>query len=254
MTNQYQDAWLAGAVGRRVDLDGDDSYDCVDVPKDYAQSIWAGTTWRQVWPGAGNAKDMIDTVDPAYCTVTRSDPNDAAQIPAPGDIIVYAGNAANPYGHIAVVKAADQNGVDVIQQDTNTQQAMALGHLAYTNQYTGPCSGWLTPIFVPDPFTGLPESGPAVATNQEKLDAIYDAIFNGGSSMPEGIPLKDLIKNHFTDLETAVGKIPTTAPAVTLTDTQVSAIAKQVAADLPATDEAAVAAAVVKALGAKLSA
>ena len=34
-----------------------------------------------------------------------------------------------------------------------------------------------------------------------QLQAVYDAIFNGGSSMPEGKPLKDLINDQHNDIK-----------------------------------------------------
>lgn len=40
-----------------------------------------------------------------------------------------------------------------------------------------------------------------------KLDAIYDALFNGGKSMPEGKPLKDLIHDNFTTVKAQLAKI-----------------------------------------------
>ena len=143
MTNAAQEQWISGAVGRRVDWDNG-SYDCVDVAKDYGQAIF-GVGWRTLWPGAGNANMMIDTFNPAYFDRIDNDPSNPDQIPQRADIIIYAGNAANTAGHIAVVLAADTSGVLMIDQDSNEQRPMAVERLAYDNQYTGPCSGWLRP-------------------------------------------------------------------------------------------------------------
>lgn len=46
-----------------------------------------------------------------------------------------------------------------------------------------------------------------------KLDAIYDALFNGGKSMPEGKPLKDLIHDNFTQVKSDIAKITPKAGA-----------------------------------------
>lgn len=146
-TNQYQEAWIASAPGRKVDRDNDASFDCVDVPKDYAINIWANTTWKDAWPGAGNACDMINTYNPEYFDRIDNDPNNPAQIPERGDVIVYGGAPINPAGHIAVVLDADQNGVDVVQEDSFMQCPMYVGRLGYTNAGTGECTGWLRPKF-----------------------------------------------------------------------------------------------------------
>lgn len=182
-TNQYQEAWITSAPGRKTDMDGDASFDCVDVPKDYAEHIWANTTWRQVWPGAGNACDMIRTVSTSYFDVILNDPNNTSQIPQRGDVIVFAGTGGagtlNPYGHIAVVTAADQSGVNVIQQDTYMQEAMTAGRLAYTNAGTGPCSGWLRPKFDDSP---APATGPATRTVTN--DVAYARVSPWSSASP----------------------------------------------------------------------
>jgi hypothetical protein len=46
-----------------------------------------------------------------------------------------------------------------------------------------------------------------------KLDAIYAAIFDGGTSMPEGKPLKDLIHDNFTQVKSDIAKITPKAGA-----------------------------------------
>jgi hypothetical protein len=200
MTTAYQEQWLTTAPGRQTDRDGDDSFDCVDVPKDYAQSIWANTTWRDVWPQAGNAKDMFWLANTEYVDLIANDPSNTDQIPQRGDIIVYAGNGVNPYGHIAVVLDADQSGVDVVQQDTYTQEAMTVGHLAYDNYGTGPCTGWLRPKFdatvtvqaasitpIPVPEEDIVASIDdlkAALKDPEVLKAQYNAFWGGGDGFP----------------------------------------------------------------------
>lgn len=144
MTNAEQEAWFAGAAGRAVDIDGVGGFQCVDVPKDYGQQIF-GVDWHALWPGAGNACDMINTYSPTYFDQILNDPANPGQIPQRGDIIVYAGNAANVDGHIGVVLAADSGGALLMDQDGNLQRPMAVERLGYDNQYTGPCSGWLRP-------------------------------------------------------------------------------------------------------------
>ncbi|WIV32240.1 hypothetical protein QN084_06415 [Paenarthrobacter sp. R1] len=43
--------------------------------------------------------------------------------------------------------------------------------------------------------------------DRRKLNAIYDALFNGGTSMPEGKPLKDLIHDNFTTVKASLGRV-----------------------------------------------
>lgn len=49
--------------------------------------------------------------------------------------------------------------------------------------------------------------------DRRKLNAIYDALFNGGTSMPEGKPLKDLIHDNFTQVKADIAKLTPKAGA-----------------------------------------
>jgi hypothetical protein len=49
--------------------------------------------------------------------------------------------------------------------------------------------------------------------DRRMLKAVYDAIFNGGTSMPEGKPLKDLIHDNFTQVKSDIAKITPKAGA-----------------------------------------
>jgi GH25 family lysozyme M1 (1,4-beta-N-acetylmuramidase) len=164
-TNQFQEAWFASAPGRATDPDGVGGFQCVDTAKDYAEHIWANTGWRDAWPGAGNAKDMLWTDADAYFDRIVNDDSDPNLIPQRGDIIIWQGNNVNPFGHIAVVLSADTSGVTVIQQDGFLQCPMFVGSLGYTNAGTGPCIGWLRPKFDDAP---APTSDPTgtIAPNQ----------------------------------------------------------------------------------------
>lgn len=149
MTNEYQEKWFATAPGRFTDPDGVAGYQCVDAAKDYFMAIF-GVSWWKGWPGAGNAKDMLGTIDPEYFDVIWNDVNDPNLIPQRGDIVVWGGTpdwGVNPYGHIAVVLSADANGVTVIQQDGGLQCAMFVGTLAYYLPTAGTVIGWLRPKF-----------------------------------------------------------------------------------------------------------
>ena len=143
----YQQHWIDTAVGRWTDEDGDNRADCVDVVKDYAQNIWAWTTWQEVWPQAGNAKDMLWNVNLDYVDRIVNDPNDPNQIPEAGDMVFFGGNSVNPYGHTGVVTQATIYAVELIQEDSFLNTPMQKTWLGYDNYGTGMVSGWLRPKF-----------------------------------------------------------------------------------------------------------
>lgn len=171
MLTDFQRSWMDNAPGTAVDPNAIAGFQCVDVPKDYVQHIVADTTWQMVWPGAGNAKDMLSTSSDAFVHRILNDPADPDQVPEPGDIIVWGGTGdggANPFGHIAVVTNADANGVDVIQQDGFLQVPMFRARLGYSNPGTGTVSGWLRPFFDPAPAPP-PPLGPTPLGPRERL-------------------------------------------------------------------------------------
>lgn len=165
--------WLKTAVGRATDPDGVAGYQCVDTPKDYFEKV-TGRSWRDGWPGAGNAQDMLDTANPKYWTVVRNDPDRPDQLPSRGDVVVWGGSSINPYGHIAVVLSANANGGVFIDQDGFQQRAMAVDSLGWDNPGTGLVSGWLRPKFgtvsKPKP-TPKPEKD-ILKMNKEELRAL----------------------------------------------------------------------------------
>lgn len=137
--------WASGAIGRATDPDGVAGYQCADVPKDLFERV-TGRSWREGWPGAGNAKDMLDTANRDWFQVIRNDPANPEQLPRRFDIVVYAGTAPgglNEWGHIGVVWTADRDGVVLIDQDGFQQRAMGYDSLGWDNPGTGPVLGWL---------------------------------------------------------------------------------------------------------------
>ena len=167
MTNALQDAWFNTAVGRATDPDGVAGYQCVDVPKDYFETL-TGLSWKEGWPGAGNAKDMLNTANPNYWDVVwnSQDPN---LLPDYGDIVVYAGNDVNPYGHIGVNKSANIYGTRLVDQDGFLQRAMLEDELTWNNYGTGPVLGWLKPKFISSNEAVLPNqrvTGPSGVTER----------------------------------------------------------------------------------------
>ena len=54
-------------------------------------------------------------------------------------------------------------------------------------------------------YTGGPTVSQVLKNTDQRSKALHDAMFNGGTSMPGGLPLKDLIANGQRDLLAAVG-------------------------------------------------
>jgi len=137
--------WADGAPGRATDPDGVAGYQCVDVPKDFFEKV-TGKSWREGWPGAGNARDMLDTASTDWFQVIRNDPSMPNQLPQRFDIVVYGGTepgGLNEWGHIGVTWLADQSGVTLIDQDGFQQRAMGYDRLGWVNPGTGEVIGWL---------------------------------------------------------------------------------------------------------------
>lgn len=137
--------WLSKAVGRPMDPDGAFGYQCVDLVDQYAQDIF-GIRWQLSVGGVGGARELLDRVPDEYWVRINNDPNDSNLIPIRGDVVVWDGDASNPYGHTAVVLGADTNGMTVVQQNGNTNWLPS--HTAWLQYYqvgTGSIAGWLRP-------------------------------------------------------------------------------------------------------------
>ncbi|OMH30665.1 hypothetical protein BGP79_11950 [Tersicoccus sp. Bi-70] len=164
--------WLATAAGNRYDLDSVGGAQCVDVPK-AAFEVLTGRSWRQGWPNAGNAKDMLDNASAEWFTVIRNDPSSPSQLPLRGDILVFGpsqyrdgkGESLNPYGHIAQALTPVAAGSQVIQQDGGTvlpdgqHPPTAVGWLNWAGDLGyGPVLGWLR--FRPEKLAGATVPAP----------------------------------------------------------------------------------------------
>jgi len=89
----------------------------------------------------------------------------------------------------------------------------------------GPAGEITTPTEEDDMFTD---------DDRKLLTAVKQAIFDGGSSMPEGKPLKDLVQDSFSAVRTqlaTIGGVLTTAPGGNV-QADAEAIAKALAPDL----------------------
>lgn len=143
MANAKQQAFIKSAPGKYFNPDNAYGYQCKDLIDSYVMEIFGGSWVDTIRPG--NANVCFNGSNSAYFTKILNDPQSATQLPQYGDIICWGGNGVNPYGHIAIVVSADQNGVSVIQQDGYLQSATWQGYLKYTNAGTGVVQGWLRP-------------------------------------------------------------------------------------------------------------
>jgi surface antigen len=110
-------AW--NPLGKKIDLDNQ-SYDCVDVAKSWAEYLY-DKSWKTSlsW---GNAKDIWFNVSAAYW-----DKFPRGNEPKVGDIVCMSGAVGGGYGHIGVVIEVFGNNIKILQQNTFTQQAVYTG-------------------------------------------------------------------------------------------------------------------------------
>lgn len=144
-TNATQEAFLNGSAGKYLDPDGVYRYQCVDVAVAYAAAIFPGVSWETSF-GRNNANGHFPK-DNGYWTSIRNIDGDLSSVPMRGDVIIWGGDAYNPYGHIAVVLAADAYSVTVLQQnaDGSGNLPTQIATLPYNAPGTGPAVGWLRP-------------------------------------------------------------------------------------------------------------
>lgn len=83
--------------GKSVDYDGTYGVQCVDLIKQYADSVFGvkGGSW-------GNGKDYWNNTASALKKITTKIKNTASFVPQKGDIMVWNGEVGNGCGHVAV--------------------------------------------------------------------------------------------------------------------------------------------------------
>ena len=148
--------WIATAPGLALNPDRAYGNQCVDAVDAYAQAIF-NVPWPVCVGGVQGAKQLLDRAPDEFWIRTDNDPGNPALIPSNGDVVVFGGNAANEWGHTAIVDSADQNGMWVIQQDGFAEPRIFVDGGWYSNKpahrawlpYWGPgtgmIAGWLTP-------------------------------------------------------------------------------------------------------------
>jgi len=144
MAHPRIEAWLADAPGEYMNPDGVYSYQCVDVPIDYAKWLFPDNDWETETFGRNNANGHMQNKPSQFWEVIWNGPG---LYPQRGDVIIWGGDSINPYGHIAVVLESDKNGVTVIEQnrDMRANTPASIGRWGYNNPGTGMVMGWLRP-------------------------------------------------------------------------------------------------------------
>lgn len=148
--------WVDTAPGVAMNPDRHYGLQCVDAVDQYALDIF-GVPWQDSIGGVQGAKQILDSASDDYWTRTNNDPANDALLPSFGDVLVYGGTAANPWGHTCICISADKNGCWVIQQDGFAAPLIFVdgawysnkpAHKAYLPHWgpgTGLLTGWLTP-------------------------------------------------------------------------------------------------------------
>ena len=150
-TNSAQERFLTGSAGKFLDPDGVYRYQCVDVAIAYAMACFPDKNWERDTFGRGNA-NMHFPKNNGYWDSINNIPGDVNSIPQRGDIVIWAGDAYNPFGHIAVVLQADAHQVVVLQQnaDGSGNLPVEVASLPYIRDGLGYLVGWLRPRVKPD--------------------------------------------------------------------------------------------------------
>lgn len=170
------DEWLASAVGRRMNPDGRYGLQCVDAVDQYAEDLF-GVPWPQSVGGVAGARQLLDAAPDEYWE--RIDYYHGF-VPQRGDVLVFAGDSLNQWGHTAVVESADNVGINVIQQDGfapptrfvdgayYSDKPAHRARLAYSDRGTGRLSGVLRPR--PNKIIGIQLQSGTTTTPLEEID------------------------------------------------------------------------------------
>ena len=156
MTHATIEEWLNSADGVKMNPDRRYGLQCVDLVDQYAQDIF-GVSWTESVGGVAGARQLLDRAPDAFWNRIDNDPNNPALIPERGDVVVFAGDGSNQWGHTAVVLTAGVHGITVIQQDGfaaphqfvdgawYSAKPAHVASLGYVQNGTGAVSGWLRP-------------------------------------------------------------------------------------------------------------
>lgn len=181
MTDIRED-WITTVVGVALNPDKFAGNQCVDATDHFGQFIF-GVPWQACVGGVTGANQLLDVAPDKYWQ--RIDYYHGF-IPERYDVLVYAGDNLNQWGHTAITESADWLGINVVQQDGfaypwqfvdgNYYSAKPAhrARLAYSQAGTGPLLGVLRAR--PEMLTGGGASiNPASSTTTPKEDTLSAA-------------------------------------------------------------------------------
>lgn len=108
MTRNEAIGWVQSKLGQALDFDGRYGAQCFDLFNFYYQYLTGRNPYGDGF-GVEGAKDIWNVRVP-YFDYIQNNPNDANQLPSPGDIIIYDGglSGSGGYGHVAIVGESKQ--------------------------------------------------------------------------------------------------------------------------------------------------
>lgn len=116
----YYNGKIGNTSGRNKTEDGYNlglKYQCVEFVKRY----YFQHLHHKMPDSYGNAKDFFDKNLADGKRNTKRDllqfTNPSGSKPQESDLLVYAGHAGNPYGHVSIVSAVFENEIEIIQQN-----------------------------------------------------------------------------------------------------------------------------------------
>ena len=142
-------SWTQSQVGKAIDYDGRYGAQCVDLVKAYY-------AYLGVSPVQGNGADYVTNALPDGWTRVKGG------APQPGDILVYAGNGSNPYGHVGIYES------ERVTYHQNFEGKQCVQKVAY--RYDGlanPYWGYIRPNWNAKANSGAKSNAPAKVANQK---------------------------------------------------------------------------------------
>lgn len=135
------DQFVSKYNGKHVDEDGYYGAQCWDVVARYAREVVGCPIFPTGSGGAEGLYRIFAQPIPQYFDRIANNVNDKNQVPVKGDIVVYTGKIAPPWGHTALVLSANSSKITVLEQNgLNPGGNAYITDRGYNNIY-----GWLRP-------------------------------------------------------------------------------------------------------------
>lgn len=124
------DEFIKKHNGEKVDFDKKYGYQCVDLFRQYCSDVLnipqpAGVTGAREFYTEYEKK----SVEVKYLQKLPYPENK----PIAGDVVIFDKMRGNPYGHVAIVIAADKNYIKVLEQDGYSQTGTKFAYWKYTH-------------------------------------------------------------------------------------------------------------------------